>query len=76
MLGQEGLDLVNGPGDSAGIDSEELGEESRVPSSSNTGSGMPVSSGLRSHLVQGCGDGRSTDRGFLAALVPPRCCSQ
>lgn len=27
MLGQEGLDLVNGPGEGAGGDSEELGEE-------------------------------------------------
>jgi hypothetical protein len=27
VLGQEGLDLVNGSGEGAGVDSEELGEE-------------------------------------------------
>lgn len=27
MFGQEGLDLVNGPGEGAAVDSEELGEE-------------------------------------------------
>ncbi len=27
MLGQEGLDLVNGPGEGAGVYSDELGEE-------------------------------------------------